>query len=166
LPHPLAPEDLTQSYRWLGEHFKRRLQGLGVAHARRVEIAEARADRAALQRRANAARPARAPRADAVAAALLASCFGAFSPHEVLVGSAKLVGLAQVRRRHAALFQLGVLLRDQAPLADLLRLPDEPTRAAVRQTLARRSIGLGSLLPRLPDLRELAVALSPDPAAF
>ena len=59
---------------------------------------------------------------------LLTTCYGALSPHEVVVGTAKLVGLAQIRRRHAALFQFGILLQDQSPLADLLVVPDEPTR--------------------------------------
>ncbi len=36
---------------------------------------------------------------------------------------AKVVGLAQVRRQHAALFQVGILLRDQSPLADSAARP-------------------------------------------
>jgi lipoate-protein ligase A len=76
---------------------------------------------------------------------LLAACYGALSPHEVALGRAKVVGLAQVRRRHAALFQAGVLLRDQSPLADLLRVPDEATRASVRTALTQRTAGLAQL---------------------
>src|SRR5919199_1063983 len=50
LPHPLVPEDVTASYRWLGGHLAARLQQLGVA-ARRVEVHEARADVAAVRAR-------------------------------------------------------------------------------------------------------------------
>jgi lipoate-protein ligase A len=71
------------------------------------------------------------------------------SPHEVVVGPGrKLVGLAQVRRRHAALFQFGILLRDQSPLAEYLRVPDASRREEVRAELRRRTVGLASLTSR------------------
>ena len=76
---------------------------------------------------------------------LLGTCYGALSPHEVVVGSAKMVGLAQIRRRHAALFQFGVLLEDQSRLADFLIAPDARTREVLRNELRRRSIGLRRL---------------------
>jgi hypothetical protein len=56
-----------------------------------------------------------------------------------------LVGLAQIRRRHAALFQFGILLHEQSPLADFLNVPDEPTREQLRAELQRRTIGLDQL---------------------
>jgi lipoate-protein ligase A len=118
--------DLTESYRWLGEALAR------VLGARRIDVGEARADVAAL----------RAQAADPVARALLACCYGALSPHEVARGSAKVVGMAQVRRRGAALFQFGILLGDQSPLASLLRMPDEATREALRGALQARTAGL------------------------
>jgi lipoate-protein ligase A len=65
-----------------------------------------------------------------------------------------LVGIAQVRRRHAALFQFGILLRDQSALADYLQVPDESTREKLRAVLRQRTVGLESLLDVL--------ALEPD----
>jgi lipoate---protein ligase len=151
LPIALVSQDLTESYRWLGEHFAERLQGLGVP-ARRIEIAEARADVA--QHRHDL---------------LGTTCYGLLSPHEVVVGSAKIVGLAQVRRRHAALFQVGILLRDQSGLADYLRVPDPDNRERLRQVLRERTVGLETLIGPLPldrstsgPLDHLVAALSPD----
>jgi lipoate-protein ligase A len=150
LPDRRVPADLTDSYRWLGELFAARLRQAGLA-ARRVEVAEARADVQALR-----------ARSDPVAAGLLACCYGALSPHEVAIGSAKVIGLAQVRRRHAALFQAGCLLRDQSDLADLLRLPDAATRDAVRQALRQRSRGL----PEVSDAAALARLLGGQAEQF
>jgi lipoate-protein ligase A len=143
LPISLVSQDLTESYRWLGEHFAQRLRELG-APARRVDVAEARADVA--QHRQD----------------LLAStCYGLLSPHEVVVARAKVVGLAQVRRRHAALFQVGILLRDQSGLADYLRVPDVVSRERLRQALRERTVGLEGLIGPLP-LDRFVAALSPD----
>jgi len=150
VPHPVVGDDLTGSYRWLGEHLATRLARLGIAGARRVEVEAARGDVGGLK-----------SRDDALARLLLTTCYGALSPHEVVVGPAKLVGLAQIRRRHAALFQFGVLLADQSSLADFLAIPDEPTRAALRAALRHRTIGLRQLLDPLPDLWTLANALRP-----
>jgi lipoate-protein ligase A len=146
IPASRAVADLTESYRWLGEHFAAR-----IPQSHRVEIAEARADVAELKQRW----------VDPVARLLLTTCYGALSPHEVAVGAAKVVGLAQVRRQHAALFQIGVLLRDQSGLADFLRVPDQPTRESFRAALHQRSTGLADLLRPLPHLPELARSLSP-----
>jgi lipoate-protein ligase A len=140
LPDPRAPDDLTESYRWLGDCLVAACHRAGVPAARRVEVDEARADVADLRQRA-----------DAVARILLNVCYGALSPHEVAIGSAKLIGIAQVRRRHAALLQFGILLRDQAPLADLLSTPDEATRDELRAELRLRTIGLDSV----PDVSPL-----------
>jgi lipoate-protein ligase A len=137
LPTATIQGDITESYRWLGDRLTESLRELGV-DARRVDVAEARADVATLRSR-------RDGDGDPVARLLLSTCYGALSPHEVVVGDAKLVGLAQVRRRHAALFQLGILLHDQSPLADYLVVPDEPTREQLREELCRRSIGLSNL---------------------
>jgi len=149
LPHPWVGDDLTESYRWLGDRFVGALRGLGVAGARRVETAEARADVATLR-----------SRADSVADLLRASCYGAVSPHEVVCDGRKLVGFAQVRRRDVALYQAGLLLRDQAPLADLLRIPDSAIREAYRHELAARTVGLADLLASVPDATTLARRLA------
>ena len=124
-------EDVTESYRRLGDLLASRLRSLGVADARRIDVNEARKDVATLR-----------SRNDAVARILLTTCYGALSPHEVAIGEAKLVGLAQIRRRHAALFQFGILRRDQSPLADFLQVPDEATREQLRAELRRRTIGV------------------------
>jgi lipoate-protein ligase A len=141
---PRGEADLTESYRWLGNHFSKRL-GL-----RRASVLQARHDIAAL----------REHNADL----LLNTCYGALSPHEVVnAAGAKVVGFAQVRRRHAALFQVGILLRDQSRLADLLTTPDEAAREHLRAELKRRSAGLEwqAGLPQLVDRLALGEALQP-----
>jgi lipoate-protein ligase A len=128
LPDARVGDDLTESYRWLGEQFG---AWLGL---RRVDVAEARADVAALK-----------ARSDPLGRVLRDVCYGALSPHEVVNDhAAKVVGLAQIRRRHAALYQAGILLRDQSALADLLRVPDEATREALRAELRKRSAGVSA----------------------
>jgi lipoate-protein ligase A len=149
LPMASVEADVTESYRWLGDRLVSVLAGLGII-ARRAEVDEARADIASLR---NAASP--------TAAALLTTCYAGLSPHEVVVHTdqavAKLVGLAQVRRRDAALFQFGVLLRDQSCLADYLRVADEAERDALRTALRRRTVGLDSLTRR--SASEVAAAI-------
>jgi lipoate-protein ligase A len=135
LPHQLVPADLTESYRWLGEALASGLRARGIGSARCLEVAEARLGAAEL-----------AASDGQVSRLLGATCYGVPSPHEVVVGTAKLAGLAQVRRRHAALFQAGILLRDQSPLAALVRVPDEAARAGLCRALAERTVGLDSLL--------------------
>ncbi len=128
LSDPRLSADLTESYRWLGDYFARRVGG------RRVDVAEARAEVASVS-------------PDSL---LRATCYGLLSPHEVVdADGAKVVGLAQIRRRHAALFQVGILLRDQSPLADLLRVPDAAARDALRTELRCRSaaISVGLIEP-------------------
>jgi lipoate-protein ligase A len=126
VPIDLISSDLTDSYRWIARYL------LGFMSGRSVDVAEARADVAALR-----------ARGDPVSQLLLASCYGALSPHEIVDAEGrKVVGLAQIRRRHAALFQIGILLRDQSPLADFLNVPDEATREQLRAELQRRTVGL------------------------
>jgi lipoate-protein ligase A len=127
LPIADVAPDVTESYRWLGELLAPLVGGT------RVEVAQARADVAALR-----------ARTDDVARLVLACCYGALSPHEVVdSGGRKIVGFAQVRRRHAALFQIGILFRDQSPLADLLDI--EPAqREELRGELRRRSGAISS----------------------
>ena len=138
LPDERAGADLTESYRWLGDRLTNGLHTLGVRAARRVEIAEARMDTADLKTRADP---------------LLNTCFGCLSPHEVVIDGRKLIGLAQLRRRHAALFQIGILLRDQAPLARLLRHPE------LAPELRRRTVGVADLLPEPLDVTAIAGTL-------
>lgn len=146
LPHPLIADDITTSYRWLGERLARGLWAIGVSRARSVGVAEARADAASLRGVEGGELPRLA-------------CYGSLSPYEVVVGGAKLAGLAQVRRRHGVLFQAGLLLRNQARLADFVVARSESERAALRRHLAVRTVGLADLLDPVPDPAGLAAAL-------
>jgi lipoate-protein ligase A len=145
VPTSAIAGDVTESYRWLGDHFCSRLQSLGL-DARRVDVEEARADVLGLR-----------SRSEEVVRLLLATCYGALSPHEVVIAGAKVVGLAQVRRKHTTLFQIGVLLRDQSALADYL-LSDDGTRELVRAELKIRTVGLESLTAR--SISEVAAAIA------
>jgi lipoate-protein ligase A len=139
VPHPVTSnDDVTESYRWLSDLLVERLCELGLHQARRVDVAEARADVAALRSRTT----------DPLARLILGTCYGALSPHEVAIGEAKLVGLAQIRRRQASLFQFGILLRDQAELAEYLVVPDsdEGMRQRLRAELGRRTVGVQQIL--------------------
>ncbi len=145
-PTSTLPNDVTESYRWLGDRLCLMLRSLGIS-ARRVEVDEARANVHELR-----------SAEDAVSRILLNACYGALSPHEIAVGEAKLVGLAQIRRRDTSLFVVGILLRDQSPLADVLRVDDATTREAVRDALRRRTVGLTSLTSR--SASEVAAAIA------
>ena len=127
LPIADVAPDVTESYRWLGDLLAPMVGGT------RVEVARARADVAGLR-----------ARTDDVARLVLACCYGALSPHEVVdSGGRKIVGFAQVRRRHAALFQIGMLFRDQSRLADLLDIDSERCEA-LRGELRQRSGAISS----------------------
>ena len=137
VPIASVPSDVTESYRWLGDELVLRLRALGFSGARRVDVEDARADVAAIR-----------TRDDPVARVIGSTCYGVLSPHEVVVGAKKLVGLAQVRRRHAALFVFGVLLLNQSQLAEYLQVPDEATRQQLRRELMDRTVGLAELTSR------------------
>lgn len=88
--HRLAPEDVTDAYRPLGETIQAALAGLGV-DCRTVTVEEART--------MDEARKAAARRA----------CWAGLSPYELVLGDGrKLVGLAQRRRRGAVLHQIAI----------------------------------------------------------
>lgn len=127
--HPLVLPDIVESYRWLGEVWAEALTTLG-ADVHLVSIAEARAA-AGIGR----------PHSELIRLA----CFGSLSPYEVVAGHRKLVGLAQVRRRTATLFQSGVHLDfDAFGLARLLA-PD--AGAELAGTLADAAAGLRQVVP-------------------
>ena len=130
--HPLLLSDLTASYRWIGEAWLWALRGLGV-DAALVGVEEARA---AARDESPSARLARL------------ACFGGLSPYEVAVCGRKVVGLAQVRRRHGALFQIGVQLRWDAPLVAALLSIDDAERPALVAALDDRVAGLHKVAPR------------------
>lgn len=149
LPHRLVGDDVTESYRWLGDTVVAALDDLGIGGVRRVETAEARA-KAALR-----------SRQDAVGGLLRATCFGSVSPHEVVCAARKVVGFAQVRRRRVALMQVGVLMRSQGDLADLLRIADPGIRQAYRAEVHRRTVGIEELVGHATNPAELIERLEP-----
>ncbi len=137
--HALYQQDVSESYRWLGEVWAAALVELGVT-TELVSVAEARVD----------------PRqSDPL---VRRACFGGRSPYEVLANGRKLVGFAQTRRRQGALFQVGLYRHwTGSELVELLRL--SPTeRVATRTALAERVVGLDELLPDPPSLATLAAA--------
>lgn len=134
--HPRATADLTESYRWLGEAVAEGLRALGGA-VRVLPVAEARADAARL------------------APPLASICFAGRSPYEVLAGERKIVGLAQVRRRPGALFQVGVYTRwEPHRTAALIAIPPSQ-RAALEAALASRVAGLDDVLAQPPVAQDV-----------
>lgn len=125
--HPLATGDVVRAYEWIGDLWAQALRDLGAVDARALPTAAVRA----------LALP---PREDP----LRLACYGTLSPWEVVTGAdpRKLVGLCQIRRRHGALYQIGVYQRfDAAALAGLLAL-DAEGRAALTRSLAHAAAGL------------------------
>ncbi|MFN8483968.1 MAG: ligase [Anaerolineae bacterium] len=154
---PLDSHDITESYRWLGETWVAALASLGVA-ARLVSVAEARAD------------------AQALSPLLKRVCYAGLSPYEVAVGSRKVVGLAQRRRRQGALLQGGVYLRwPSEETAALVGVTDEE-QAALAEALPKKVAGLDELrvggAPSLAALRAAFEAalrergVTPSPAEW
>jgi lipoate-protein ligase A len=122
--HQLIDPDVVEAYRWLGETWSQALRALGVT-GRVVSVEEARSAQT---------------RTTGTAAGLRLACFGSLSPYEVAVGSRKLVGLSQVRRRGRELLQSAVHLHfDADALAALLSVPD---RARLANELRGAAMGL------------------------
>jgi len=127
--HPFAGRGVIEAYEHLGGAVASALRELGV-DARAAGVEEARAA---------TADPA-ARRAGELA------CFGGLSPHEVLAGGRKVVGLAQVRRRSGTLLQAGIALSlDGELLAELLAIPPAE-RAWLGGRLAEGAGGLEGML--------------------
>ncbi len=135
--HPPITSDVLEAYRWVGHVWADALRQLGVP-CRVVEIAEARA----------------APRwPAAVQRSVQIACFGSLSPYEVVAGSRKLVGLAQVRRRAGTLVQCGIYAHfDADRLSSLLAVPDRP---AVVAALQEAAVGLDQVAPPGVTLEEV-----------
>ncbi|MFN8475085.1 MAG: ligase [Anaerolineae bacterium] len=134
---PLDSHDITESYRWLGETWVAALASLGIA-ARLVSVAEARADTRSLS------------------PLLKRVCYAGLSPYEVAVGTRKVVGLAQRRRRQGALLQGGVYLH----------WPSEETAALVGITNQEQSALAEELPRRVAGLDELRTNGAPSMAAL
>jgi lipoate-protein ligase A len=123
--HRLAPPDVLETYRPLGELWNSALRSLGLP-TRVVSVAEAR--------RAASSLPPDAP--------IRVACFGTLSPYEVAVGNRKLVGLAQVRRRNGVLLQSAIHRRFYVGrLAALLGMEGPDDLEALRSA----AIGLDEL---------------------
>ena len=132
---PRIVDDLAESYRWLADGLLTALRAAGASGLRAVSPLELR------------------DRDDAARLAGRLACWAGLGPYELVdERGRKLVGLAQRRRRGAALFQVATYLAGtREPLADLLPA-DAETRADVRARL--RNVG---------SLRELAPSFVGSP---
>jgi lipoate-protein ligase A len=119
-------DDVTESYRWIGEVWAAALRELGI-DTQATSIGAARADAQTLDR------------------LLQRVCFGRLSPYEVVVGRRKLVGLAQVRRRAGALYQIGIYQRWEPRRTAALIAAAPGERAELERQLAMRVAGLEQL---------------------
>jgi lipoate---protein ligase len=125
---PLWDADVHRASWWVGEAWAAAVDGVGAGPAR--------VWRSAMQT---------SPWSGRV-------CFAGIGPGEVLLGDQKVVGVAQRRTRHGALFQTAALLRwDVVPLLGLLRL-DDAARARGTEELEPAAVGLG------PDRAEALLA--------
>ena len=70
------------------------------------------------------------------------ACYGGVSPYEVLVGTSKIVGLAQVRRRYGALLQAGVYLHWEPERLVALLAATPAERVELLSALQPRACGL------------------------
>ncbi|MBI2684416.1 MAG: ligase [Actinobacteria bacterium] len=102
--HPLALTDVVASYRWVGDAGAETLRSIGQD---------------ALRLDPDAARAWPTDPSDPVSEL----CFAGVSPHEVVVGKRKAVGLSQARRATGTLIQIGIPLAPPGPVfAPLLPL--------------------------------------------
>jgi lipoate-protein ligase A len=127
--HPLFIDDVTESYRWLGLVWVEALRELGI-DARAIPIDQARADTQNLE------------------PLLRRVCFGGVSPHETMVGSRKVVGLSQVRRRTGTLLQAGLYMRWRPARTAVLIAAAPLERAVLAGRLVERVAGLADLVDR------------------
>jgi len=135
---PLYRSDVTESYHWLGVVWAAALGALGIA-AHVVDIATARAE------------------AQMLDPLLRRVCFGGLSPYEVVIGSRKVVGLAQVRRRTGALLQAGVYVQWAPERTAALVTATPAERATLTTQLAARVAGLHDLASYPPPTIEMIV---------
>jgi lipoate-protein ligase A len=131
---PRILDDVTESYRWLGEKLASALVRLGLEGVTLVQPAE-------LRRLDEASREAGR-----------IACFAGLGPYELLdARGRKLVGLAQRRRRGGVLLQAAAYLGgERAALADMLWLADAE-RADLRARLRETAV-LGPVGVRVPEL--------------
>lgn len=128
--HALAPEDVTDAYRPLGETLQAALAAMGL-DCRTVGVEEARA------------------MDDARKAAARRACWAGLSPYELVLGDGrKLVGLAQRRRRGAVLHQIAIPV-STPPAAVADHLVDGAALAPwlVATAMLAGAVGCGSATP-------------------
>jgi len=139
--HALFLEDVTLSYRWLGEVWVVTLDKLGI-QAQTVAVTDARAD------------------AQSLDLLIKRVCFGARSPYEVTVAGRKLVGFAQRRRRAGSLFQVGVYLHWSSACIVNLMLASASDKAHLRARLDARVVGLDELCQPAPSVTDITAAFA------
>jgi lipoate-protein ligase A len=138
ITHPLARGDIVRSYQWIGDLWAQTLQVLGVEGARSIPLEEVRG----------------LPKLERDDPVRLA-CYGTLSPFEPVVGLRKVVGLSQVRRRSAVLYQVGAYIRwHPRALTALLSVPDAE-RASLSLRLQGTAAGLDELVGRAVTAAEV-----------
>lgn len=126
--HRLHTSSVTEAYRWFGDVWVAALRSLGLP-VRTMSPAEAR------------------PFNSDLTPAVRRACYGGVSPYEVFVGTSKIVGLAQVRRRQGELLQAGIYLRwEPHRLVDLLAMASDE-RDVLTAQLTARACGLLDISP-------------------
>lgn len=101
-----------------------------------------------------------APAADPEALRGNPSCFDSPSDYEILVDGRKLVGSAQMRRRHALLQHGSILLEGCSQQSfEGLAFPDEPVRAVAAAHGATRAVSLAEVLGSPPTRADVKQAV-------
>jgi lipoate-protein ligase A len=140
--HPLSSGDVVRAYQWIGEAWAQALRSLGVSEAWAIPTEEVRALPPL-------------PKDDL----LRLACYGTLSPFEVVVGTRKVVGLCQVRRRPGTIYQVDTHLRWRpGHLAPLLSIPPADQRRLARR-LRGVACGLDELAGRSVPADEVIVAV-------
>jgi lipoate-protein ligase A len=139
--HPLASGDVVRAYQWIGEVWAEALRSVGIASARTIPTEEVRA------------LPALAKEG-----VMRLACYGTLSPFEVVVGTRKVVGLCQVRRRPGTIYQVDTHLRWRPErLASLLAISESQRRELAAQ-LRNVAAGLDELAGREVSADEVIAA--------
>lgn len=137
--HPLAVSDIVESYRILAPPAQLALKRIGIS-AELVRLDEAHRGR---------------PHGFGSAA-----CFAALSPYELIVGSRKLVGNSQLRRRGAILHHAVVMLDfNPGRFAGFLKTSSLDEVRKLSALLDVRIGSLGGVLSREVSLEEAAAAI-------
>lgn len=137
--HPLLSPNVTETYRWFGEVWAAALQSLGI-DAWVIPPAESRPFNAALDPLVQRA------------------CYGGVSPYEVCVGSSKIVGLAQVRRRQGAVLQAGVYTHWEPERLVKLLAATEQERSRMLTLLHERAVGVQDVPGSRPSHADIIAA--------